>query len=82
MSELGALSRRRFVRLAILTSGALVIPSQFAHAEEELCPQGGQACTYCYSYNVRAGGGQPSQRQYPIINPWRDWRQLRFVSPD
>jgi hypothetical protein len=82
MADLGNLSRRRFVRLAILTSGSLVIGTNEVHAADEPCPKGGQECTYCAIHFARAGGGKSAlPSQFPVINPWRDWRNLRFVSP-
>jgi hypothetical protein len=82
MAELDTLSRRRFIRIALLTAGNLVIATNEAHGAEEPCPKGGQACTYCMDNHARATGGRPAKLGvFPDINPWRDWRNLKFVTP-
>lgn len=82
MSELSNLSRRRFVRLAILTTGSLVIGTNQVHAAGGPCPNAGQACTFCQRHNAHPSGGRaiPPGR-YPDINPWREWRNLNYVTP-
>ena len=82
MADLDTLSRRRFVRLAILTSSSLVIGTNQVHAASEPCPKGGQECTYCAVHDARVARGNVARRvRLPEVNPWRDWRNLRFVSP-
>jgi hypothetical protein len=82
MADLGTLSRRRFVRLAMLTSSSLVIGTNQVHAADEPCPKGGQKCTYCMIHFAKATGGKAAlPGLFPDINPWRDWRNLRFVTP-
>lgn len=83
MSDLDGVSRRRFLELAILTSGSLVIGTNQAHASDQPCPNGGLPCTFCRDLDVRPQGGTPARpgARYPDINPWRDWRDLRLVAP-
>lgn len=82
MSDLVALSRRRLIRMAILTTAAnFVVATEIAEASSE-CLGGGQPCSDCRSLNARTE--RPSRPtppgSHPPVNPWRDWRSLQYVA--
>lgn len=82
MSDLTALSRRRLIRMALLTTAAnFVVATEIAEASGE-CLGGGQPCDGCRNHDARTERPlRPTPPgSHPPVNPWRDWRSLQFAS--
>ena len=66
---LETISRRRFVRAAILSTASLIFAPELAYAQTHgpACANGGQPCTQCAILGVRS---TLSVYQPRVINPW------------
>jgi len=72
MANLEMISRRRFVKAAVLSSATLVLTPEFADASShnEFCANGGEPCHQCSILGVRATPLAPQR----VVNPWQNWR--------
>jgi hypothetical protein len=75
MANLEAISRRRFVKAAILSSATLALVPELADAASHgpACVNGGEPCHQCVILGVAV-----TARRYPqrVINPWQNWKVL------
>lgn len=81
MGDLASLSRRRVIRIALLSTAAnLLLATDFAAAAEGGCH--GLPCYGCRDMNARADKSpKPTPPgSHPPANPWHDWRSLQHVA--